>query len=250
MQGSAYVPPAVAGASCPRSSSRFEQAVGRARAHIARSPRGGGRTPTGQLPGTAALRCDLPALIKVRYSFCSHVPGISCCPSWTKRKVHCVYQALIVAIATRHADAVEFPVDGRALWVALPLPAWVEYKKRTGKVITDQFAVEIAGHYLRPRSSWARAWDGKCIRSPWKNFQAPRCGRGTSSPWSNLMEDGRPCPSRTSGTLAPTFLQPPADQQFAFVNHFGRKIALVKQDEQLFVADHLGISRVAAPAIF
>ncbi len=70
---------------------------------------------------------------------------------WTRKKVHCVYQALIVAIATRHADAVDikFLVDGRALWVALPLPAWVEYKKRTGKVITDQFAVEIAGHYLK-----------------------------------------------------------------------------------------------------
>ena len=70
---------------------------------------------------------------------------------WTKKKVHCIYQALIVAIATRHADAVDikFLVDGRAVWVALPHPAWVEYKKRTGKVITDQFAVEIAGHYLK-----------------------------------------------------------------------------------------------------
>ena len=70
---------------------------------------------------------------------------------WTRRKVHCVYQALIVAIATRHADAVDikFLVDGRTLWVALPLPAWVEYKRRTGKVITDQLAVEIAGHYLK-----------------------------------------------------------------------------------------------------
>jgi len=47
--------------------------------------------------------------------------------------VHCLYQALIVAIATRHADAVDikFLVDGRPVWVALPHPAWVEYKKRT-----------------------------------------------------------------------------------------------------------------------
>ena len=35
------------------------------------------------------------------------------------------------------------------MWVALPHPAWVEYKKRTGKVITDPLAVEIAGHYLK-----------------------------------------------------------------------------------------------------
>jgi len=70
---------------------------------------------------------------------------------WTKKEVHCVYQAMIVAIATRHADAVDikFLVDGRKVWVALPHPAWVEYKKRTGKAITDSLAVEIAGHYLK-----------------------------------------------------------------------------------------------------
>ena len=69
----------------------------------------------------------------------------------TKNNVHCVYQALIVAIATRHADAVDikFLVEGRPVWVALPHPAWVEYRKRTGKVITDALAVEIAGHYLK-----------------------------------------------------------------------------------------------------
>jgi hypothetical protein len=70
---------------------------------------------------------------------------------WTKKPVHCIYQALIVAIATRHADAVDvkFLVDGRAVTVALPHPAWVEYKKRTGKAITDSLAIEIAGHYLK-----------------------------------------------------------------------------------------------------
>jgi hypothetical protein len=70
---------------------------------------------------------------------------------WTKKPVHCIYQALIVAIATRHADAVDvkFLVDGRRVWVALPHPAWVEYKNRTGKAITDSLALEIAGHYLK-----------------------------------------------------------------------------------------------------
>src|ERR1700685_1665313 len=71
---------------------------------------------------------------------------------WTKKPVHCVYQALIVAIATRHADAVDvkFLVDGRTVWVALPHPAWPEYYKRTGKMITDPLAVEISGHQLKP----------------------------------------------------------------------------------------------------
>src|SRR5579859_4343926 len=70
---------------------------------------------------------------------------------WTKKQVHCAYQSQIVAIATRHADAVDykFLVDGRKVWVALPHPAWVEYKKRTGKIITDSLAVEVAGHYLK-----------------------------------------------------------------------------------------------------
>jgi hypothetical protein len=70
---------------------------------------------------------------------------------WTRKKVHCLYQALIVAIATRHADAVDikFLVDGRPVWVALPHPAWVEYQKQTGKVITDSLAKEIAGHFLK-----------------------------------------------------------------------------------------------------
>jgi hypothetical protein len=70
---------------------------------------------------------------------------------WTKKKVHVLYQALIVAVATRHADAVDikFLVDGRPVWVALPHPAWVEYKKQTGKTITDALAKEIAGHFLK-----------------------------------------------------------------------------------------------------
>src|SRR3989442_6827019 len=70
---------------------------------------------------------------------------------WTKRQVHCVYQALIVAISTRHADAIDikFLVDGCPVWVALPHTAWVEYNQRTGKMITDPLAVEIAGHYLK-----------------------------------------------------------------------------------------------------
>jgi len=70
---------------------------------------------------------------------------------WTKKKVHCIYQALIVAIATRHADAIDikFLVDGRPVWVALPHPAWVEYQNQTGKIITDPLAIEIAGHYLK-----------------------------------------------------------------------------------------------------
>src|ERR1700678_4833643 len=70
---------------------------------------------------------------------------------WTGKQIPCLYQALVVAIATRHADAVDikFLADGRPVSVALPHPAWVEYHKRTGKVITDALAKEIAGHFLK-----------------------------------------------------------------------------------------------------
>jgi hypothetical protein len=70
---------------------------------------------------------------------------------WTKKPQHCKYQALIVAIATRHADAVDikFLLDDRPVWIALPHPAWAEYERRTGKVITDPLAIQIAGHFLK-----------------------------------------------------------------------------------------------------
>ena len=35
------------------------------------------------------------------------------------------------------------------MWIALPLNAWSEQKLRTGKVITDQLAAQIAGRYLK-----------------------------------------------------------------------------------------------------
>ncbi len=56
-----------------------------------------------------------------------------------------------MAIATRHADAIDvrFDVNDRPMWIALPATAWVEQKKLTGKVITDQLAAQIAGRYLK-----------------------------------------------------------------------------------------------------
>ena len=74
-----------------------------------------------------------------------------CIDRWSKKEVHCMYQALIVAIATRHADAVDikFLVDGHPVWIALRHPAWGEYHKRTGKILSDPLAVEAAGHHLK-----------------------------------------------------------------------------------------------------
>ena len=70
---------------------------------------------------------------------------------WSGQKLHCLYQALIVAISTRHADAVDikFLVNGQPVWVAIPHPTWVEYNRRTGRVVTDPLAIQIVGHYLK-----------------------------------------------------------------------------------------------------
>jgi hypothetical protein len=70
---------------------------------------------------------------------------------WSGEDLHCRWKANIVAIATRHADAVDvrFDVNDRPMWIALPSTAWIEQKKRTGKAITDQLAAQVAGRYLK-----------------------------------------------------------------------------------------------------
>lgn len=70
---------------------------------------------------------------------------------WTGEDLHCRWKANIVAIATRHADAVDvrFDVNDRPVWIAMPCLAWVEQKKRTGHVITDTLAAQAAGRYLK-----------------------------------------------------------------------------------------------------
>jgi hypothetical protein len=70
---------------------------------------------------------------------------------WSGEELLCRWKGTLVAIATRHADAVDvrFEVNGRPMWIALPLEAWVRHKSLTEKVITDQLAAQIAGRFLK-----------------------------------------------------------------------------------------------------
>jgi hypothetical protein len=70
---------------------------------------------------------------------------------FTGEQLHCLWKGTVVAIATRHADAtdIRFAVNGKPVWIALPNLAWVEQKRRNGKVITDYLAAQLAGRYLQ-----------------------------------------------------------------------------------------------------
>jgi hypothetical protein len=97
------------------------------------------------------MRFPVAPLLASQISFLDMYDDFQAVDRWTGERIHCRYQALIVAIATRHADAVDvkFLAGERPVWVALPHVAWVEYNQQSGKVITDPMAVQIAGHYLK-----------------------------------------------------------------------------------------------------
>jgi hypothetical protein len=61
-------------------------------------------------------------------------------------RFECRFSKLIVGIATRHSDSVDvkFLVNGRPVWVAVPLPALSELRTRNGRALTDPEVIELA----------------------------------------------------------------------------------------------------------
>ena len=66
---------------------------------------------------------------------------------------HCRFSHNWNGIATRHADTIDakFLVDGQGLVVGLVHTAFVKFRERTGRDLTDREASFIAAEYLRER---------------------------------------------------------------------------------------------------
>ena len=65
----------------------------------------------------------------------------------------CRFSHIWNAIATRHADTIDakFEVDGVGRIVGLGHTAFVEFREKTGRDLTDREASFIAAEYLRER---------------------------------------------------------------------------------------------------
>ena len=71
----------------------------------------------------------------------------------TDHVYRCCFSHLWSGIATRHSDTIDckFFVDGRGVVVGLAHTAFVEFRTRTGRDLTDREASFLAAEYLRER---------------------------------------------------------------------------------------------------
>ena len=90
-----------------------------------------------------------------RYSF-MHVRYFTAIDRWTKKPVHLRLSGDDRGDfhgGTPTAVDIKFLVDGRRVWVPLPHPAWVEYKKRTGRAIRIRWRKKLPDIIRSRRSS-------------------------------------------------------------------------------------------------
>lgn len=71
----------------------------------------------------------------------------------TGQTFQCRFSHMWNGIATRHADTIDtkFFVDGRALVLGLSHKAFVKFRERTGRDLTDREASFISAEFLRER---------------------------------------------------------------------------------------------------
>ena len=63
----------------------------------------------------------------------------------------CRFRNLMTGIAPRHSDSVDvwFLVNGKRYSIALAHPAFAEFKRRTGRALTDADSIQMAGLFLK-----------------------------------------------------------------------------------------------------
>ena len=63
----------------------------------------------------------------------------------------CRFHTLVTGISLRHSDTVDvkFLVNGTGVVLALPHAAFAEYRRKTGRALTDRDAIQIAGLALK-----------------------------------------------------------------------------------------------------
>jgi len=71
----------------------------------------------------------------------------------TDQTYQCRFSHMWNGIATRHSDTVDckFFVNGRGVVVGLAHPAFVEFRERAGRDLTDRESSFLAAEYLRER---------------------------------------------------------------------------------------------------
>jgi hypothetical protein len=71
----------------------------------------------------------------------------------TGQVYHCRFSHMWNGVATRHSDTIDtkFFVDGGAYVVGLAHTAFVKFRDRTGRDLTDREASFVAAEYLRER---------------------------------------------------------------------------------------------------
>ena len=69
------------------------------------------------------------------------------------QEFQCRFSHMWNGIATRHADTIDtkFFIDGEALVVGLAHTAFVKFRERTGRDLTDREASYVAAEFLRER---------------------------------------------------------------------------------------------------
>ena len=94
-----------------------------------------------------------PAMLANRGAMKEFVGEFEVTSKLTGHVYQCKFSHMWVGMTTRHSDTIDtkFTIDGQRHVVGLMHTAFVEFRKRTGRDLTDREASFIAAEYLRER---------------------------------------------------------------------------------------------------